>query len=164
MRGMSTASLTLDETRPTIKLVDAGVRRVEFVIPGKPVTWARMRLSKTGPQFIPDDRRAHMGEVRRAWQETGEVPFGRDEALFLDAEFIMPRSPSHFKKRGGLTASAPRYPGKNHGDLDNLVKIVKDSLNAIAYHDDSQIQRSGQGKRFVEGDEMPRTVLKISSL
>jgi Holliday junction resolvase RusA-like endonuclease len=151
-------------TPPEAPLIEPEIRVVEFVVPGRPVTWARMRHSPHGAEFIPDDRRAHMGEIRRAWTETGEAPFGRHEALLLEAEFIMPRSPSHFKKRGGLTSSAPRWPGKNLGDLDNLEKIVKDSLNLIAYHDDSQIQRCTKGKRFVEGDEMPRSILVLRTL
>lgn len=140
---------------------------VEFEVAGKPLTWARMRRNRYGASFIPDDRKAQMGTIRDAWFETGREAFERDEALLLEAEFVFGRSRSHFgagRNHERLLPSAPARPGKNCGDLDNLVKIVKDSLNSIAFHDDSQIVFLVALKRFAEGTEMPHSRVLIRAL
>jgi Holliday junction resolvase RusA-like endonuclease len=140
---------------------------VEFEIVGRPVTWSRMRRNRYGASFIPADREAHMAAIRDSWLTTGREAFHRDEVLLLETEFVFDRSRSHFgsgKNRNRVLPSAPVRPGKNCGDLDNLVKIVKDALNSIAFHDDSQIAFLVALKRFAEGTEMPRTRVLLRAL
>ena len=45
-------------------------------------------------------------------------------------------------------------------DIDNLVKLVQDALNGVAYKDDSQIVGLMAAKHLDK--EMPRTVVSIS--
>lgn len=46
----------------------------------------------------------------------------------------------------------PKNPqSRNYGDLDNHLKAVKDAMNGICYHDDSQVIRYGHaGKNHGE--------------
>jgi len=68
----------------------------------------------------------------------GTHRFDEGEALGLivEAYFAIPMSASR-KKREGMLAGTLRPTGKP--DLDNVLKVVADSLNGIAYRDDAQI-------------------------
>lgn len=63
--------------------------------------------------------------------------------LEVDFYFQYPKSWSRKKKE--TTVFHTSVP-----DLDNLVKAVKDSLNGIAYKDDSQVCRSESNKYYSE--------------
>jgi Holliday junction resolvase RusA-like endonuclease len=67
--------------------------------------------------------------------------------------FWFQRPKSHGKKR----REEPRHLQKP--DLDNLAKAVLDSLNGLAWVDDSQIYRLLVEKVWV--DEQPRTVVTL---
>lgn len=46
-------------------------------------------------------------------------------------------------------------------DSDNIIKIVLDGLNKVAYHDDAQICKLSFEKKY---SEIPRVEVKINSL
>jgi Holliday junction resolvase RusA-like endonuclease len=46
-------------------------------------------------------------------------------------------------------------------DSDNVLKLILDALNGIAYHDDNQICNIIFSKKY---DEIPRTVIKIKEI
>lgn len=57
--------------------------------------------------------------------------------ITLICEFHMMRPKSHYNKKG-LKKDAPVWH-TNKPDLDNMIKAVKDALNGIIWHDDSQV-------------------------
>lgn len=57
-----------------------------------------------------------------------------------------------------LTFCRPR----KHGDLDNLIKVVLDSLEGAAYENDSQIAEI-EAKR-VDGRPLPEVYIQINQL
>jgi Holliday junction resolvase RusA-like endonuclease len=73
----------------------------------------------------------------------------------IDAYFEIPKSAS--KKNKQLMNNGGIRPTKKP-DLDNIMKIVCDALNKVAYADDSQIV-SAIVKKFY--DEMPRVEIDI---
>ena len=56
----------------------------------------------------------------------------------------------------------PRVPHAKKPDNDNLEKSVYDSLNKLAFRDDSQIYYSITQKFIASGDEQPHTRIVIS--
>lgn len=48
--------------------------------------------------------------------------------------------------------SGEEYPCKKP-DLDNIAKIILDSLNGIAYKDDSQVVELNISKKYTEDEE-----------
>ena len=79
-------------------------------------------------------------------QEHAQEPqplFSSDCLLHLQIVFRMKRPNSHYVANkpgaGRLKASFQNEPHKSKVDIDNLLKFVMDSLNGLAWTDDSQV-------------------------
>jgi len=73
-----------------------------------------------------------------------------DDAMLdvkIDAYYEVPKSASK-KKRQEMLSNIIRPTKKP--DFDNIGKIICDSLNLIAYHDDSAIVEARVGKFYIE--------------
>lgn len=139
---------------------------VSFTIVGEPMTWAR--AGKYGKrQYTPTDRVHRMQVMQSAWGALGIEPFGRDVQLVASLQFYFERPKAHFgtgKNAGVMKPQAAflRPGGGKYGDLDNLIKLVKDALSAVAYHDDAQIvEYESTFKAFCRHGEMPRTEVSL---
>lgn len=84
-----------------------------------------------------------------------------DEAMLrvvINAYYPIPKSASK-KKQAAMLAGTLRPTKKP--DCDNVVKVVLDSLNAIAYHDDVQVVDVGLRKWY---SNEPRVVVAIEEI
>jgi Holliday junction resolvase RusA-like endonuclease len=147
--------------------------RMSATIPGKPMTWSRVRVNTRGGKvlfFPPDDRKQRMGEIALFWRAAKHERIAKPAKVALRCEFIFDRPDNHFGtgRNAGVLKDTMRYQrpgaGKNGGDLDNLVKLVKDALNHVAYEDDSQIAELQATKRYVEPGEVAETRITIVRL
>lgn len=87
-------------------------------------------------------------------------PIARGVPVHLDACFVFQRPAGHFGKRG-LRPSAPAWPTGTR-DLDKLLRAICDSLSKIAYHDDGQVVRGSQQKRYATEGETPGVLVIVS--
>ena len=135
---------------------------VKFVIPGIPKGKGRPRFSRQG-QYVktrtPEDTLVYENLVKTVYyQQCKNQKF--DDNAMLDARVIayysIPTSVSK-KKKSDMLAHKIRPTKKP--DADNVEKIIFDSLNLIAFHDDSQIVDC-QFRKFYS--ENPRVVVTIS--
>ena len=80
-------------------------------------------------------------------------------AVSITAQYVIPKSYS--KKRKAWILNGQELPVKKP-DADNILKVVCDALNGVAYHDDSQIVTMTIKKVYVENpkDEGLRIILK----
>lgn len=130
----------------------------EFVIPLPPMPWKRAGFNKrTGQHYTAADRRRRMDEIGLLWR--GSRQQALDEAdIGGHFEFVFEHAASHFNAAGHLLPEwVGSRPGQNLGDLDNLVKLVKDALNRVAYADDAQVAELSAAKRWAEGGERAHT-------
>lgn len=143
------------------------------VVPGKPMTWSRARTStKSGKVifFTPEDREQRMGEIKLFWRAKGFPRVEKPLPVGLRCEFLFDRPAGHFGtgRNASVLKESCRHlrplSGTNGGDLDNLVKLVKDSLNEVAYVDDSQIAELQATKRYCEPGETPETRITLVPL
>ena len=118
------------------------MKKVEFIIPGEPKGKGRPRVVRRqgfSRTFTPDETIAYENLVK--------VEYGlqSDHYKFSDGSFIemlirayypIPKSTS--KKRREMMLGGELRPAKKP-DMDNVIKIIADSLNQIAYRDDTQI-------------------------
>jgi Holliday junction resolvase RusA-like endonuclease len=117
-----------------------GLTTLIFVVPGEPLPKGRPRAKAGQQPFTPKATRAAEARVLAAFREQhpGFVPLtGR---LVLSAEF-------HRTTRRRV-------------DTDNLLKLVTDALNRVAFVDDEQIQTI-TGTRVYGAGEAARTVVRI---
>jgi Holliday junction resolvase RusA-like endonuclease len=88
-------------------------------------------------------------------------------AVKIECLFVFSRPKSHYgtgRNSGKLKPSAPKYHIVKP-DSDNLLKMVKDVLNTVAYKDDCQVCRDFVSKEYVTGpDDQPRIEVTLTQL
>jgi Holliday junction resolvase RusA-like endonuclease len=120
---------------------DPARRRIELEIPGEPVAKGRPRFSRVG-KFVRTHTPAKTVNYETRIQEAfaakypGWEPLTCPVSLHFAVYLTIPKSAS--KKRQVLMANGVILPTKKP-DLDNVLKIIGDALNGLAYKDDSQI-------------------------
>jgi Holliday junction resolvase RusA-like endonuclease len=112
--------------------------QIQFSVPGSPYGKARHRTTRMGIQYTPKETTSYENLVktlfvqnRGTWEITLLPIF-----LCVTAYYAIPKSASK-KMREEMLAGRIR-PTKRP-DWDNIGKIISDSLNEIAYKDDSQV-------------------------
>ncbi|MGV1096888.1 RusA family crossover junction endodeoxyribonuclease [Clostridium perfringens] len=119
------------------------------VVTGKIRGKARPRVCR-GHAFTPKDTVQYEKLVRDCYQkQDGRYLEGSVRALII-AYYKIPKS--YTKKRVQAIKDGLEKPTKKP-DADNIGKIILDSLNGIAYKDDSQIVELSVIKRYTEYDE-----------
>jgi Holliday junction resolvase RusA-like endonuclease len=110
--------------------------KVELTIPGPPMGKQRPRVCKFGT-YTPKETVNYETLVRELYIVKN---YGRQLegalAIEINAYFEIPKS----AKKKDIPDMIEGYirPTKKP-DIDNILKIIGDSLNGLAYHDDSQI-------------------------
>lgn len=129
---------------------------------GDPVGQGRPRFVKaTGRAFADKQTESVVGEWKHLWAKCGRVRLDGPLALTVVARFARPRS--HYLGSGALTSAGQRIPrpGKRP-DLSNIVKLVEDALNGLAYEDDAQIVDVRAAKVWTADRALPpQTVVLI---
>jgi Holliday junction resolvase RusA-like endonuclease len=109
-----------------------------FTIPGEPVAKARPRVTSRGIAYTPAKTKNYETLVKELYwaQYAGHEMLQGPLRLSVRAYFQIPKSMS--RKRRIAMQEGKERPTKRP-DVDNVIKAIADSLNGIAYGDDSQI-------------------------
>lgn len=116
--------------------------KVKFVVPGEPKGKGRPRVENRHGKSIartPEDTVVYENLVKTVYYQQcqrAQFPKGTPLEVRVMAYYSIPQSES--KKRQAMMESHQIRPMKKP-DVDNVVKIILDSLNKIAYHDDAQV-------------------------
>lgn len=135
--------------------------KICFTVIGPPTGKGRPRVTREGHAYTPKATVEYENLVRLEYhRQCGDCMFGREVPLDVRifAYFPIPKSTSK-KKRNCMMNHTVR-PMKRP-DADNVCKAILDSLNGIAYYDDSQVVDC-QIRKFY--DDNPRVTVKIISL
>lgn len=134
-------------------------KEVKFTIYGEPKGKGRPRFCRnTGHAMTPKDTVNYETLVRLEYgEEYGDFRFPDDMMLDMRimAYYSIPKSASKKKKAAMLLGTI--RPTKKP-DMDNVVKIIADSLNQVTYRDDTQIVDC-QCRKFYS--DIPRVVVTI---
>lgn len=136
--------------------------RINFTVMGEPKGKGRPRFCRnTGHAITPKDTVNYETLVKMEYtQACGELMFPDDAMLDMriKAYYSIPKSAS--KKRHAAMLSGDIRPTKKP-DMDNVIKIIADALNKIAYRDDTQIVDC-QVRKFYS--EKPRVEVMIQTI
>lgn len=136
--------------------------RINFTVMGEPKGKGRPRFCRnTGHAITPKDTVNYETLVKMEYtQACGDQMFPDDAMLDMriKAYYSIPKSAS--KKRHAAMLSGDIRPTKKP-DMDNVIKIIADSLNKIAYRDDTQIVDC-QVRKFYS--EKPRVEVMIQTI
>lgn len=135
------------------------INKIRLTIEGNPVGKGRPKFTKTGHAYTPTETRNYENMIRtlfhlqyHSFKFPKEVPLD----LRIRVYYPIPKSDSrglHMKKLKNEIR-----PHNIKPDIDNVVKIVCDALNGLAYHDDTQIVDQ-QARKFFS--EHPRVEILI---
>ena len=122
---------------------------IKFEVLGKPVAKGRPRLGRNGHTYTPEKTVNYENLVKLTFMKEYKnfVPLENYIEANITAIFEVPKSYSK-KKTKELLEGSNNYDHKP--DLDNITKIILDSLNGLAYKDDSQITILHANKEYGE--------------
>jgi Holliday junction resolvase RusA-like endonuclease len=145
-------------------------RAIHFTVMGNPVPQPRMRMTRAGHRYTPDNGvkafkqaiaiMARVAAQRAGWK-TSEAPH------WITIECVFCRPSSHTTKAGKPSSKWRAFPPKaTSGDGDNLEKAVWDAITAscAVWHDDDQLVQWGGIKRYVKPGEQPHTRVSIARM
>lgn len=128
-------------------------------MPGTPKGKGRPRFVKaTGHVYTPQGTKDYEQLIAVTYKNAypGETPMDGPVHLTVLAQFAQPKGTS--KARTNHQAGMP-YTKKS--DLDNIVKVVLDALNGLAFADDKQVTRITAHKRYCKNGETARVVVGL---
>ena len=133
---------------------------IRFEILGQPIAKQRPRVTRAGIAYTPSKTVNYEAIVRYTYQSKypqQELILGRIEAN-ITAVFPVPKSYSK-KKTTELLNGHNNYDKKP--DCDNLAKIILDSLNGIAFKDDSQVTLLHIAKEY---GTQPKVIVELKEI
>lgn len=139
---------------------------VKFTIPGNPRGKQRPRLCKfNGKSYVytPKETADYEKLVRSRYLQAYNLCFEKNVPLevFILASFNIPKKINKSLKT--LMLAGAIYPTKKP-DCDNIIKIVLDGLNGVAYHDDSQICKIHFKKNYSEAPGVAVLIRNIGEI
>ena len=131
----------------------------QFVVPGEPVAKGRPRFARQGQYvrtYTPKKTEDYEKFVQLCWRRQSGVVFPKRTALAVKirAYFKIPKSISN-RKRAEMIGK----PHIKKADGDNIAKSILDSVNRVAFDDDSAIARLEVETLY---DEIPRVEVYIT--
>ena len=110
---------------------------IDVVIP--PVGKGRPRFTRSGHTYTPKKTKDAEREIADMWKAGyPNVRFEKGVPLMLCVKACFPIPPSWGKQKVIAAMKGELWPTKRP-DGDNVLKLVADALNGVAYEDDSQI-------------------------
>ena len=117
---------------------------ISFQVPGKPQGKARARTyynanARKHVSTTPDNTVLYENFIKERFLQVAGgfyLEAGKPVTLRIVARFLPPKSKS--KKVQQQMVDGEILPLKKP-DMDNIIKVVADALNGVAYHDDTQI-------------------------
>ena len=140
------------------------MKSIRFSIPGQPMGKQRPRVVHNGSfsqAFTPKETVSYENLVRVMYREAAKGKRFADEDMLdvrVIAYYSIPKSTS--KKKRKMMLEHKIRPGKKP-DWDNIGKIICDSLNTVAYSDDSSIVDAQVRKFYSENPRVDVTIRRI---
>lgn len=131
---------------------------VKFTVPGEPKGKGRPKFSKVGgfvKTYTPETTVNYENWVKICFQEAKQEKLSGELKAEIRCFFDIPNSYSKKKKEDAYYG---RIRPTKKPDIDNICKIILDSLNGLAYADDKDIVSCTVDKWF---DDNPRVEVML---
>jgi len=110
-----------------------------FEVLTTPVGKSRPRFTNGGRTYTLTATKEAENNVRLAW-DAADRPYLGEGPIRLVVGVHVTRPKSHFTSKGALSATGRRaFMPTSRPDLDNVVKLIADALNGLAWKDDAQL-------------------------
>lgn len=121
------------------------MRKTEVFFPFEPRPKGRPRFTRYGHAYTPQKTSEYEEKIRNYY--VSKVSDYYEDAIRIELTFYMPIPKSASKKNKSLMVDNTIKHVKKP-DTDNMVKALLDSINKVAYKDDSQITQLIAKKRY----------------
>lgn len=132
--------------------------KAKFIINGKPKGKDRPRLSY-GKIRTPEETIIYENYIKLLYRAENKPYFSEAIKLTINCYYKIAKSDNNKLKESKLSGKVRPFNIKP--DIDNVVKIICDALNKVAYNDDTQIVELIANKYF---DNNPRVEVIIEEL
>ena len=132
--------------------------KIQFDVIGKPYGQKRPRAFRRGKFlgiYAPKENVEYSVKVVNAFNKVGKKY--DDVPLVIEIQAFF-KKPKLTKKEQALNLPKHKFPTKKP-DGDNIAKAILDSLNQVAYHDDSYVTELSVSKYYTDGDELVNVVI-----
>jgi len=110
--------------------------KYNITIPGEPQGKGRHRMTKKGHTYTPKKTKVYEDTVKIIFKSKYKKQLEGELIAEITAYLKIPKSATKGKK---LAMKHNEVRPTKKPDGDNIAKIILDSLNKLAYHDDSQV-------------------------
>lgn len=148
------------------KTEDNIIGQITFSVPGQPFGKQRPKFSRAKTYvktYTPDETVRYENLVKLMYQQAAKGKmFDRNTMLGITivAYYAIPKSTSRKKEKDMIEHKI--RPVKKP-DWDNIGKIICDSLNLVAYHDDSAVVEAQVSKFYSDNPRVDVTIREIES-
>ena len=132
-----------------------------FTVPIKPTGKARARVTRWGV-YTPEKTAAAENSIKVCARAAGVELIEGPVELNVFCYFAPPKSWSKKKRKEILVDGGVRCQ-TNKPDSDNVLKLVSDALNGIAYEDDRQVSSASVVKAYGSEDKIIIQVRSVLS-
>ncbi len=133
--------------------------KVKFTVLGEPMVKKRPRASMRNGHavvYTPKDTVNYENLVRYTYQSDVNKRLTGAIEMSVKAYFPIPKSIS--KKKHEIMSKEQEPYLKHRGDIDNICKLLMDSINGIAFDDDRQIYKLTGEKYYSDN---PRVEIEL---
>lgn len=130
---------------------------MKFSVPGAPKGKARPRVTRSGHAYTPRDTVLYENLVKTSFTAAypHQRPIDAEISAVIYAYYPIPKSASRKRKQQMLDGDLKPV---TKPDTDNVAKAILDSLNGIAYSDDSHVTDLTVMKRY---SDTPRVFVML---
>ena len=137
---------------------------IEFIVEGKPQGKARARTVRNKysgkvHSYPPEKTGNYEDLIRWKYTAAGGECYA-DKVLQVDIRAFYP-IPKQFSKAKRKAALASEMYPTTKPDCDNIIKVVLDALNGVAYYDDKQVICVSCNKYYGETGYLHITIKEI---
>jgi|GEM_PF-255202 len=137
------------------------IDQIVFTVPGEPTGKGRPRFTRNGAPHTPKKTASYEAAVRACFLQAVRgsfVPIDEPVCVLVEAFFQAPKRMCTKKLRPQVLEES--LPCTKKPDADNVLKIVCDSLNGIAYRDDSLVAEAVIVKRWSLSPRVHVTIIR----
>ena len=125
---------------------------MDFIVDGKPQGKQRPRFSRISKTvYTPTKTAKYEKQIAKAYTESGGKCIPADCYVSVSVSAFFPIPKSYSKKKREDCLERILRPDKKP-DIDNILKVVLDALNDVAYEDDKQVVELIGRKYYTESD------------
>lgn len=125
---------------------------MDFIVDGKPQGKQRPRFSRISKTvYTPNKTAKYEKQIAKAYTDSGGKCIPADCYVSVNVSAFFPVPKSYSKKKREDCLERKLRPDKKP-DMDNILKVVLDALNEVAYEDDKQVIELIGRKYYTESD------------